>query len=387
VNEPVGDQGGDLDFGRFVDHHCHGLLADDLDREQFESAMSEADRRSPLATTVFDSMLGLSIRRWCAPILDLEPGVSPAGYLEQRRLLGAAEANRRLVSAAGIDVFLVDTGLWSAGLRLPADLAEMPSASTREVVRLETLAEEILSSGVQPEGFADEFEQRLRASRAVGAKSIAAYRVGLDLADAKPSADALVAALRSSRRPGASGNVRIAEPRIHAWLAWTAIDLGMPLQFHAGYGDSDLDLLACDPLRLTRFLRATQERGVPVMLLHNYPYHRQAAYLAQVFSHVFLDVGLALHNAGALSKHMLREVLELAPFGKVLFSSDAYALAELYLLGALLFRRGLTEIMTELVEQGELNNSDAVRVGSLIVRDNARRAYGLFDDRPPDGLR
>jgi hypothetical protein len=82
-----------------------------------------------------------------------------------------------------------------------------------------------------------------------------------------------------------------------------------------------------------------------VLLLHNYPFHRHAAYLAQVFPHVFVDVGLATHNSGALSVSLLRETLELAPFGKLLFSSDAFGLAELYHLGGLLFRRGLTAVL------------------------------------------
>nr|BFE88209.1 hypothetical protein GCM10020093_108100 [Planobispora longispora] len=37
---------------------------------------------------------------------------------------------------------------------------------------------------------------------------------------------------------------------------------------------------------------------MPIVLLHNYPYHREAGYLAQVFPHVFADVSLALHNVG-----------------------------------------------------------------------------------------
>ena len=137
-----------------------------------------------------------------------------------------------------------------------------------------------------------------------------------------------------SLRPSVSGRYRIADPVINAWLAWTAIKIGMPLQIHVGYGDADIDLLHADPLRLTPFLRATEKRGVPVLLLHNYPFHRHAAYLAQVFGHVFIDIGLAVHNTGALSQTLIRETLELVPFGKLLFSSDAYGLAELYYLGA-----------------------------------------------------
>ena len=164
---------------------------------------------------------------------------------------------------------------------------------------------------------------------------------------------------------------------VSAWLAHTAVELGLPLQFHVGYGDSDLDLLACDPLRLTDFLRATEERGVPVLLLHNYPYHRNAAYLAQVFDHVFMDLGLAVHNSGAASAAIVRETLELVPFGKLLFSSDAYGLAELYLLAAVLFRDGLGGALADLVAAGDMTAADASYVAGLVARDNARRAYRL----------
>ena len=151
----------------------------------------------------------------------------------------------------------------------------------------------------------------------------------------------------------------------------------MPLQIHVGYGDADLDLFRADPLLLTPFLRASEERGVPVLLLHCYPFHRHAAYLAQVFSHVFLDVGLAVHNTGALSRTVLRESLELAPFGKLLFATDAYGLAELFYLGAELFRRGLSAVLGDLVEADEMAGGDVDHVVSLITRDNARRVYGF----------
>ena len=58
-----------------------------------------------------------------------------------------------------------------------------------------------------------------------------------------------------------------------------------------GYGDRDIDLHRCNPLLLTALLRAIEPAGVPVMLLHNYPYHREAGYLAQVFPHVYMDAG------------------------------------------------------------------------------------------------
>ena len=94
-----------------VDHHCHGILTADLDRAAFEGLMNEAVRASPLGTTLFDSTLGWAIRRHCAPLLDLEPLVSPETYLARRTELGGPEVSRRLMAAAGIGTLLVDTGL------------------------------------------------------------------------------------------------------------------------------------------------------------------------------------------------------------------------------------------------------------------------------------
>ena len=84
-----------------------------------------------------------------------------------------------------------------------------------------------------------------------------------------------------------------------------------------------------------------------------------------------------MHNTGALSRTLIRETLELVPFGKLLFSSDAYGLAELYHLGAMLFRRGLSAVLDELIKAGEMTSQDADHVASLIARDNARRVYEL----------
>ncbi len=367
------------ELGALVDHHCHGLVLDDLDRASFEGLMNEAAGPSRLGTSFFDSMLGLAVRRWCAPVLGLEPHASAEDYLARRRELGV-EASRLLVAAAGIETFLIDTGINADRLCSPSDLASMTGGQAYEVLRLEALAEELLNNGTDAPDFAQAVERALHESTAIAAKSIAAYRTGLDLPADPPSRDALTDAV-GQLRPSVSGRYRIADPAINAWLAWSAIRIGMPLQIHIGYGDADIDLLHADPLRLTPFLRATEEHGVPVLLLHNYPFHRQAAYLAQVFSHVFIDVGLAVHNTGALSRALLGETLELVPFGKLLFSSDAYGLAEFYHLGAGLFRRGLSAVLDQLIKEDEMTSQDADHAASLITGDNARRVYHLGKER------
>jgi hypothetical protein len=349
-----------------IDHHCHGLVTRDLDRTGFEELLTEADTVSPLGTSLFDSSIGLAVRRWCAPVLDL-PSYAPAeDYLARRAELGAAEVNRRLLRASGIDMFLVDDGFRAAELTTVDELGTLANARAERIIRLEAVAEQVLAR-TDATSFPDAFRAELAAQApgAVGCKSIAAYRVGLELSGARPTDNEV--------RLAVPGQRRVAHPVLHRFLIWTGIDLGLPVQFHVGYGDRDIDLHRADPLLLTDLLRATEPAGVPILLLHNYPFQRNAAYLAQVFSHVFVDVGLATHNVGARAGAVLAELLELAPFGKVLFSSDAFGLAECYHLGSLLFRRALAEFL----HAADVPATDAQRIGELLAGGNAERVYRL----------
>jgi len=113
------------------------------------------------------------------------------------------------------------------------------------------------------------------------------------------------------------------------------------------------------------------------VLLHGYPYHRNAAYLAAVFPHVYANVGLALTHSGPRAAEVLAEALELAPFGKLLFSTDAYGLPELYVAGARLFTGALERLLDGWVAEGAWSAADAQRVAVMLAAGNARRLYGL----------
>ncbi|WP_349632427.1 amidohydrolase family protein [Streptomyces lydicamycinicus] len=96
-----------------------------------------------------------------------------------------------------------------------------------------------------------------------------------------------------------------------------------------------------------------------------------------MFPHVFFDVGLGVNYTGVRSDAVVAESLELAPFAKILFSSDAWGPPELHHLGALLWRRGMLRAMAPWVGSGEWDLDEAVRVARMIGHDNARRVYGL----------
>jgi predicted TIM-barrel fold metal-dependent hydrolase len=362
-----------------VDHHCHGVLTQDVARADFEAMLTEAGTTSPLGTSLFDSLIGLAVRERCAPVLDL-PKHAPADvYLDRRAELGAAEVARRFLRATGTTDFLLDGGFLPDALTTTPEFGALAATRAHDVVRLEQVAEDVIR-GTSAAGFRRELADELagRAATAVGFKSIAAYRVGLDLDPERPTDDEVEAAAgRWLARIDGGDHVRLADEVLHRHLVWTGLELGLPVQFHVGYGDSDVDLHRCDPLLLTGLLRATRSLGVPILLLHNYPFHRHAAYLAQVFEHVFADVGLLTHNAGFRAPAILAELLEIAPFGKVLFSTDAFGLAELYHLGTALFRRGLSDFARAALAADAMSEVDAVRLCALVGNENAKRIYRL----------
>jgi hypothetical protein len=367
-----------------VDHHCHGVHRGQLNRPAFEQLIVEGGLPAPPGTTQFDTPLGLAIRRWCGPVLDLPPHAPATDYLARRTELGPDEVNRRLLGAAGIGEFCVDTGLPGGDLLSPAEMGLLGGGRGHEIVRIEQVAQEVAERDPTAATFAEEFAEELfrRASDAAGLKTIIAYRCGLDF-DPWPPEPGEVVAAAAAWFAGYNVEPRLTDPVLLRHALWTAVgvarEYSLPIQFHTGFGDTDLQLSQANPVLMTDFVRAAQP--VPVILLHCYPYVREAGYLASVYPHVYLDTGLALTYTAAASAAVLAESLELAPFHKNLFSSDCYGLAELCHLGALYFRRGLGAVLAERVRTGEWSPADAARIARLIGSGNARRLYRL---RPSD---
>jgi uncharacterized protein len=365
-----------------TDHHVHQALGRDLSRTEFEQLITEAGIPPPAGTTQFDSQAGFAIRRWCAPLLDLEPFPAPADYLSRRAELGGAEVARRLLRGTGTAHYLIDTGYQSPSSLSLAEMAEMAGGRISEIVRLEQLAEQLAAAGCGAAEFAARFEETLwqRSAAAAGLKSIIAYRFGLDF-DPQPPADAEVAAaaghwLREAER---TGQPRLTDPVLLRHLLWTGVRRGLPVQVHTGFGDRDLELRRCDPLLTAGFLKLAEPLGTPIMLLHCYPFHRGAGSLAQLFPHVYFDVGLALHYNGARADAIVAESMELAPFSKILFSSDACGPPELHYLGTLLWRRATARVLGGWVADGDWSPDEAIRVAAMIGGGNASRAYQLDD--------
>ena len=377
TDHPETDVGIDL-----IDHHCHGVVTHDLEHDAFEQLLSESYRPPPAGTSQFDKPLGLMVRRYCAPLLDLEPLVSGQRYVERRRELGALEVNRRLLRDCGLACLVVDTGHRGGEI---ADVPEMSDLSAKpafEVVRIEAVAEEVKRNGATAESFARDFADELdrRSVHAAGLKTIAAYRVTFRIDQTAPTETEVSRGIEDwYRKCDEHGAVRMDNVDLVRFGLWRGAELcqdrKFPLQIHVGFGDPDIYMQACDPTCFTDFLRSMEELGVDCTLLHNYPFQRQAAWLAEIFRNVYFDVGVILNFAGPQAQSVMGEGLEIGPFFKQLYSSDAFGLAELYYLGQFQFRRTLKACLDSWIANDMCNTREADRIVAMIARGNAMRIY------------
>lgn len=356
---------------QLVDNHMHGFWTAEVDRHTFENGLNEANTED-LADfdSAFDTQLGFAVRAHCAPLLGLPAHADADDYWNRRSRYSAAHLAEVFLTAASVSDWLVDTGLTDrvAGLD---ELSRTTGGQVHEIVRLEQVAEQAAAAGGDyAEAYRDILETR--AAGAAATKTVLAYRGGFSGDLSAPTAAEVMTAAARWRD---SGGTRLTDRVLLRFGIHEALRLGKPLQFHVGLGDRDCDLHNTNPLLLLDFLRNSQQ--TPIVLLHCYPYEREAGYLAQAFNNVYADTGLSINHLGARAGSFIARTLELTPFRKLLYSSDAFGPPELHYLGSVLWRHGITAVLTDFVARGEWSRKDAIRVATLIGRENAVRLYRL----------
>jgi hypothetical protein len=327
-----------------VDHHAHSILrAPPVDLDAFRGLFSESNdpRQWPhVATTV-------TYQR-AIELLAAELGCNAGedAVFEHRQNTDPSRYASDLLAATGAEALLLDEGYPPADEALSTtEMGQLAGCPARPLLRLETL--EITEDG----RLSTVSRERVATARDAGyaaLKTIVAYRGGLDLgAVDHTTRDRLMAALEVNRDTG--------DP--------------LPVQAHTGFGDADLLLPRADPSLLKPVFERFPETDF--VLLHCYPFVRQAGWLASVYANVFIDLSLTIPHVSR-PVAVLAEAVELAPLSKLLYASDAVRTPELYLLAARWWRDALAEVLG-----GLLTERAAQRGAELILRENARALYRL----------
>ncbi|XP_044473480.1 protein fluG isoform X2 [Mangifera indica] len=367
---------------QLVDGHAHNIVA--LDSTfPFVNSFSEAH-----GDALSDAPHSLSFKRNLRNIAELYGCESTLQVVEEyRRSSGLEFISSVCFKTANISAVLIDDGL---KLDKKHDLEWHKSyvPFVGRVLRIESLAEEILDQEM-PDGsdwrldtFTETFLETLRsfADKIVSLKSIAAYRSGLEINTqvTKEDAEEGLTEVLSVGKP-----VRITNKSLIDYLFIRSLEVAvcfdLPLQIHTGFGDKDLDLRMANPLHLRKLLEDKRFSRSHIVLLHaSYPFSKEASYLASVYKQVYLDFGLAIPK---LSVHgmisSIKELLELAPIKKVMFSTDGYACPETFYLGAKKAREVVFSVLCDACIDGDLSVVEAIEAAEDIFAQNAIYFYKI----------
>lgn len=348
-----------------IDNHAHPLLIPSaLDQYPFIAITSEAEGAA--LDAVPSSLPHIRAVRQLSSILCCPPtwhDVTAAIKLERQKPDDAWI--RRCLQ--GIETILIDDGL--DGRDEVYDYA-WHSRVTREkckrIVRIEKVAEEIINRSLMQRGvspndmfldvirqFDKAVEKAVLDPEVVGFKSVICYRTGLNIPSSPLSLDEVkpfflqILAKHSAnadseftRLDGTLFNAFLVHRTAAAIQNSTARNK-KPFQFHTGLGDKDITLTQSSPSHLQSFIRSYPR--VPIVLLHaSYPWTKEAGYLASVYHNVYADIGEIFPFIDRQGQEAaLREILELCPSEKILWSTDGHHFPERYLLAVLQVRDAL----------------------------------------------
>jgi predicted TIM-barrel fold metal-dependent hydrolase len=151
----------------------------------------------------------------------------------------------------------------------------------------------------------------------------------------------------------------------------------MPVQFHTGYGDSDVDLRLANPLhfrpwlqsgKFTRRAMGDPAYGLPL------PANRISS---SIYPNIFVDLSLAIPFAIGEAQAMLVQLLGLTPTSKLLYASDGFSVPELFWLGAKACRTALGRVLDQFVAENILTAEKAYASAEQILYRNSELLYNL----------
>ena len=280
-----------------------------------------------------------------------------------------------LFADAGIGGMLLDPGgPGTLDVKKYSALAGVPAWP---LARIEPLLDELIGAGQGAREIlaaVTEFLSTAADNAVAGFKTVLAYRTGLAV-----DPDATLAAADRSLDPAIPVRRRGKAMRdlvFRHMLAVTA-DLGLPIQIHTGYGDSEIRLAESNPLLLDEVLRTPEGEAATVVLIHgSFPWHDQAAYLASVKPNLYVEMSLSPIFSPVTTADRLLRLLDTAPAGRLLAGTDGHGQPETHWFAAQGLLAAFDKVSVLLRDAGA-RPSWIARARDLMLDANARSVYRL----------
>ncbi len=276
-----------------------------------------------------------------------------------------------LFADAGVEGMLLDGGPHRVDV---AAQSEVSGVATRELLRIEGVVDPMLDAGADADDVLAEVEAQVGAafsSGVAGLKTAIAYRTGL-------AVDPDVTLERARRSTAEAVPVRRRGKALRDLVLVRTLgqcaELGMPIQVHTGFGDSDLRLRDSEPILLDDLLRTPTGSAAPVVLIHGgFPWHEQVAYLASVRPHLYVEYSLGNLMSPITTADRLLRIVDLAPTDRILLGSDGHGAPETQWSAVWVLREAWAEVRTRVgaaVPDGWLDRAER-----RLFAENAHSLY------------
>jgi hypothetical protein len=369
-----------------VDNHCHPVLLEQPKEVlQYRAYFTEASDPAFARQHMANSAHYLWLLRQLAVFFSCASKSDESEVLAARNQLDTDTLIERLYRAACFDTLILDIAHPLPEMCYsPERMGQLGHCRAVRMLRLETLMQDLVVKTRDFDEMVQLYSQALTDLRARGyiaLKSIVAYRTGLNIA--RWTQDEVVASFSEARATIHDGKLRIKHKPLIDHLLHIAFlhaaEQELPIQFHTGYGDKDIDMRLGNPLHLREVLEDSTYEGMRVVLLHeSYPYVQLGAYLAAVYPQVYFDLSYTIPFVDRLEMlAFTRQALGIAPASKLMYSSDGIYLPEMHWAATLRGRSIIAQVLGEMVENDEFDEEQAYLLARQILHDTAYAVYRL----------
>ena len=372
-----------LDIARFIviDNHAHSLLRGhmNLDEIGFRRCFTESRSLSIMEEHMPHSSHYMELLDHLERIFNTR---TEQDFLNFRTKQQPTEFVRMLWDDVSIGACIIDDG-YSVNDNLTIN--ELADISARPIYlcrRIETVIEECLCGDWSFDELCEQFSKRLlqpSAQKLVALKTICGYRGGLSITN--PTSSEAATDYNRHKKEHAQSRVRIERSPLYHYLLRRAFEIAgqneLPVQVHCGLGDDDADLLQCNPALMQNIFRAKEFARTKFVMLHCFPFVREAAIMSALYPNVFMDLSLAVSLASPASGTIIAEALAIAPATKLLAGSDGHSCAEAHWYGMLCWKKGLTRALFDMINHASITPREAEQIAGFILHDNAIKLYQL----------
>lgn len=382
----------DLLKNKVIDGHCHSFLPSKED-ETFEQYWTLSMKHIPVEFMKNTLIYKLVIKE-LAKVLELEGEVGDEIVVKKRNEIYKSNPKKYislLFNKAKIEKVIVDTGFPSNyysgySINIKDFMKILPNnIDIKTIIRIEVIIEPLLDKKLSFREFEEEFISKtnieISENNAVALKSVIAYLTGLNIEKVKRNE--AINAYNKYINKDSESNIFKEEKILRDYCFLCALNIcktkKLPIQIHTGIGDSPiLDLRLSNPLSLYSLISDSYFEDVQFVLVHaGYPYTTEAGYLANNYPNVWVDLSEMNPFASIGVQQKLLALMENAPLTKICYGSDGYNIPEIFWFGSVFFKKVLSKVLSDLVNESIINVDYAYEVGRNILENNSKKLYNL----------